>query len=323
MTRITAWTRDQQLEMLQLVNYSYEMTATCLGGEYFKDWLSMHYVDVENMPYVSGIHFKDLNILEHQDGNFYYTDRPRSLSTLLKYPEGPDDGICDPTGDPYPANVGQKRAEKGESAPDPLEGELRNYEWVGRFSNYGAVEGNIFRKNGTYYMVFDGSQLRDLYSDWIDADGGIVTKNCDALKGPLEEAYRIYRRARSKIKDFGENPDGSIKNNVVFVGHSLGGGLAAALSAGIALGAFKQKKNEEGNFINDWSFSPDRIYRPDKAPEPLQDHVPALTFNAPQMGWLFDKVTEEDDPAFPPGVLTYKKAPRHFKWVSQSVAYPR
>ena len=39
----------------------------------------MHYV--ENMPYVSGIHFKDLNTLEHQDGNFYYTDRPR----------GPDD----------------------------------------------------------------------------------------------------------------------------------------------------------------------------------------------------------------------------------------
>ncbi|WP_347712400.1 hypothetical protein [uncultured Fretibacterium sp.] len=81
MTRITAWTRDQQLEMLQLVNYSYEMTAACPGGEYFKDWLSMHYVDVENMPYVSGIHFKNLNILEHQDGNFYYTDRPR----------GPDD----------------------------------------------------------------------------------------------------------------------------------------------------------------------------------------------------------------------------------------
>ena len=76
MTKVTTWLHDQQLKMLQLVNYSYEMTATCLGGEYFKDWLSMHYVDVENMPYVSGIHFKDLNILEHQDGNFYYTDRP-------------------------------------------------------------------------------------------------------------------------------------------------------------------------------------------------------------------------------------------------------
>ena len=78
MTRITAWTRDQQLEMLQLIKYSYEMTAACPGGKYFKDWLSMHYGDFENMPYVSGSHFKDLNTLEHQDGNFYYTDRPRS-----------------------------------------------------------------------------------------------------------------------------------------------------------------------------------------------------------------------------------------------------
>ena len=76
MTKVTTWTYDKQLKMLQLVNYSYEMTATCLGGKYFKDWLSMHYVDVENMPYVSGIHFKDLNILEHRDGNLYYTDRP-------------------------------------------------------------------------------------------------------------------------------------------------------------------------------------------------------------------------------------------------------
>ena len=81
MTKVTTWTYDKQLEMLQLIKYSYEMTATCLGGKYFKDWLSMHYVDVENMPYVSGIHFKDLNTLEHQNGNFYYRDRPR----------GPDD----------------------------------------------------------------------------------------------------------------------------------------------------------------------------------------------------------------------------------------
>ena len=52
MTKVTKWTHDQQLEMLQLIKYSYEMTATCLGGKYFKDWFSMHYVDVENMPYV-------------------------------------------------------------------------------------------------------------------------------------------------------------------------------------------------------------------------------------------------------------------------------
>ena len=37
MTRITAWTRDQQLERLQLVNYSYEMTAACLGEEHIKN----------------------------------------------------------------------------------------------------------------------------------------------------------------------------------------------------------------------------------------------------------------------------------------------
>ena len=94
MTRITAWTRDQQLEMLQLVKFSYEMTATCLGGKYFKDWLSMHYVDVENMPYVSGIHFKDLNTLEHQDGNFYYTDRPRSPADQAA--EAPEMSGCSP-----------------------------------------------------------------------------------------------------------------------------------------------------------------------------------------------------------------------------------
>ena len=60
MTTITMWTHDQQLEMLQLIKYSYEMTAACPGGEYFKDWLSMHYGDVENMPYDSGSHFQGL-----------------------------------------------------------------------------------------------------------------------------------------------------------------------------------------------------------------------------------------------------------------------
>ena len=94
MTRITAWTRDQQLEMLQLVNYSYEMTAACPGGEYFKDWLFMHYGNFENMPYVSGIHFKDLNILEHRDGDFYYTNRPRGPDDQAA--EAPEMSGCSP-----------------------------------------------------------------------------------------------------------------------------------------------------------------------------------------------------------------------------------
>ena len=45
MTTITTWLHDKQLERLQLVNYSYEMTAACLGGEHIKDWFSMHYVE--------------------------------------------------------------------------------------------------------------------------------------------------------------------------------------------------------------------------------------------------------------------------------------
>ena len=94
MTKVTTWTYDKQLEMLQLIKYSYEMTATCLGGKYFKDWLSMHYVDVENMPYVSGIHFKDLNTLEHQDGNLYYTDRPRGPDDQAA--EAPEMSECSP-----------------------------------------------------------------------------------------------------------------------------------------------------------------------------------------------------------------------------------
>ena len=59
MTTITMWTHDQQLEMLQLIKYSYEMTAACLGGEHIKDWLFMHYGNFENMPYVSSIKDKD------------------------------------------------------------------------------------------------------------------------------------------------------------------------------------------------------------------------------------------------------------------------
>lgn len=36
MTKVTTWTHDQQLEMLQLIKLSYEMTDVCLRGEKFK-----------------------------------------------------------------------------------------------------------------------------------------------------------------------------------------------------------------------------------------------------------------------------------------------
>ena len=287
---MTTWSHDKQLEMLQLIKLSYEMTSTCLKGEAGQGGYVPNYTD--DLGFI-GAHFKNLDAMEGHDGHFHYTKRPRKLSAFLKYPEGPDDGICDPAWDPYPANVGTKRAKKGESTPDPLEGELRDYEWVARFSDYGAVEGNVFRKDGIYYMVFDGSELRDPYSDWLKTDiGSILSKEPSLLKKTLEEAHRIYQKAKKQL-DFDNK-------NVVFLGHSLGGGLATALSAGIALGSFEQKKDGNGKFINDWSFSPDRIYSYNKAPE-LQTHVPVLTFNAPQMGWVFDKRKVIPDPMAPQG----------------------
>ena len=165
---MTTWNKDSWLEMLQLVNLSYEMTDICLEGEGTEERYLMKYgyvpKYVDDVAYF-GKHFKRLKVMEKRDGNLHYTQRPKSLSDLLRNEEGPEDGINDPAGDPHPANVGKKAAEDGESQPDAMSPKLRDYEWVGRFSDYGAVEGNIFRRNGTYYMVFNGSQLRDLYSD--------------------------------------------------------------------------------------------------------------------------------------------------------------
>ena len=259
--------RKKQLEMLQLVNFSYEMTAACVKSDYIKNWLQMRYGVPEDMPYIAGRHFKNLNILEQQDGNFHYTERPKRLSDLLRYSEGPGDGICDPAGDPHPANVGKKKAEKGESVADPLEG-VRGYEWVGRFSDGGAVEGNVFKKDGTYYMVFDGTeQIRDFIDDVIVADGwGIVMGHFQRY---LEEAYRVYQKALNCWDDLSEK-------NIVFLGHSLGGALASSLSAGIYLNAF-----------DDGKFDKTRYQR--ENPEPSGVNIPTLTFNAPQMGWFFGK----------------------------------
>ena len=264
---MTTWSHDKQLEMLQLIKLSYEMTSIHLKGEELEQMMKGRGIgNLADGSLFFGDHLKNLKAMEEHDGHFHYTTRPRKLSAFLKYPEGPDDGICDPAWDPYPANVGTKRAKKGESVPDPLEGELRDYEWVARFSDYGAVEGNVFRKDGIYYMVFDGSELRDWLSDWLKTDIlGIGGKSTFWVQDAIEEAHRIYQKAKDKL-NFDDK-------NVVFLGHSLGGGLAAALSAGIHLNSFE--KND-----GDWWFN-----QQSKATKPLGANIPTLTFNAPQMGW--------------------------------------
>ena len=77
---------------------------------------------------------------------------------------------------------------------------------------------NVFKKDGTYYMVFDGTeQIRDFIDDVIVADGwGIVMGHFQRY---LEEAYRVYQKALNCWDDLSEK-------NIVFLGHSLGGALA-------------------------------------------------------------------------------------------------
>lgn len=160
-----AW--NDKLLMLQLINQSYYITPRGMQGV-------------------------------KKDGFFRYDETPNPLgqwSWLLKKNPGPNDGICDPDGDPYP--------DKPDSV-DPLDSVVRQFEWVCGYSNHGAVEGNVFRKDGTYYVVFDGSELRDWYSDWLSADGDILLKDDDFIKY-LEEAYRFYEKAKSKYKNEGFN----------------------------------------------------------------------------------------------------------------------
>ena len=87
---MTTWSHDKQLEMLQLIKLSYEMTSTCLKGEGGHGGYVPSYTDDLGF---TGAHFKNLDAMEGHDGHFHYTTRPRKLSTLLKYPDGPDSAV--------------------------------------------------------------------------------------------------------------------------------------------------------------------------------------------------------------------------------------
>lgn len=76
---MTTWSHDKQLEMLQLIKLSYEMTSTCLKGEGGHGGYVPSYTDDLGF---TGAHFKNLDAMEGHDGHFHYTTRPRKLSTL-------------------------------------------------------------------------------------------------------------------------------------------------------------------------------------------------------------------------------------------------
>jgi hypothetical protein len=151
---------------------------------------------------------------------------------------------------------------------DPFKKFLKKCEWKGTFFNKSdySVEGNVYQKEGAYYLSFDGSI--DVWDDFLTADLGILTNNFAAW---IEKANNFFQTAIRNIPDL--NAD-----NVVFLGHSLGGALAGTLAAAVYLNAFNDKNK----------FTLSRFQK--DSPEPLGINIRAVTFNAPQMGGVFDKI---------------------------------
>lgn len=151
---------------------------------------------------------------------------------------------------------------------DPLKAFLKGCEWKGGYFNKSdySVEGNVYYRDETYYLSFDGSV--DVWADFLTADLGILTNNFTPW---LEKAFNYYVTAMRHIS-------GLRAENTVLLGHSLGGALASALAAALYLNAF----NDNGK------FTPSRFQK--ASPEPLGENIRTVTYNAPQMGGVFDKV---------------------------------
>lgn len=151
---------------------------------------------------------------------------------------------------------------------DPFKAFLRECEWKGTYFNKQdySVEGNVYLKDGTYYLSFDGST--DIWDDFLTADVRILTNNFASY---IEKAYNFYQTAMRCIPALN-------KDNAVFLGHSLGGALASTLAAAVYLNAFDDNNK----------FTLSRFQK--ESPETLGINIRAVTFNAPQMGGVFDKV---------------------------------
>lgn len=157
---------------------------------------------------------------QHMLGSKEYLDALKDLNGFVEPKDMTSsgwDGTCDPAGDPEPEN------------PDKLDEVIAGYKLVGTYNNIGdsVIEANVFRKGGQYFIVFDGStfdSLQDVIDDWLYADlTGLAATDTPVFTSCLNAAYKCYRSILDKL--------GIEKNNVTLLGHSLGGGIASALSA--------------------------------------------------------------------------------------------
>lgn len=90
-----------------------------------------------------------------------------------------------------------------------------------------GLDCKLFKKGSKYILAFAGTEMDKSYP--IPTPYGVVCYNPDEvtdfiqLYGPWGQYYQVIGFAKDLVKKFGVN-------NVMFVGHSLGGGLAALAS---------------------------------------------------------------------------------------------
>jgi hypothetical protein len=118
--------------------------------------------------------------------------------------------------------------------PDNSDDDMAGYTHVAGYNILGdyTVEANMFEKEGKYYISFDGSAD---FPDWVFADMDMVFKDSDFVDY-VNQAYTCFRTLKKELQEEGKVVS---DNDFFFLGHSLGGSIASALSAGLSLGAFE------------------------------------------------------------------------------------
>lgn len=185
----------------------------------------------------------------------------------------------DPKNDPFPED------------PDRLDQYIaRNFKLMEQFES-GYVKGSVFKAPGLgFFMVFDDQAGKVL-------EGIRNARMGEGIEGVsrhfIDPAYRVYRRVLETYRNQGITND-----NLVLMGYSGGGAIASVLSAALHMGAFTEDSatGAYGHYdgalaAHGWSL--------DGAGNVIDNRpavtVNALTFNAPPMGWVFQRPFLEGD----------------------------
>lgn len=211
------------------------------------------------------------NDVSNTRGTYFSKEEAHELLQLAKWSHygRTSSGACDPAGDPFPEEE------------DELDERMAQYPLFEEKINLGGVHGTVYCDGtGKYYMVFN-----DIAGE-AQAAFKEINKNQDVagfVENYLNPAYDLYRAALDR---YGIRPD-----QLTLIGHSEGGAIASALSAALYLGAFRADNVDgAGNYDSALAYYGWSLNSEGK----IIDNYPAetvntLTFNAPAVGWVFQK----------------------------------